>query len=71
MIETGGNLAIRRKLILRVKPQEALIRMGGYYEIKVTGAAIFDRPFPEGGDALPQDTGLIRQGGVHLIAPGK
>ncbi|HJS87982.1 MAG TPA: hypothetical protein VJ779_21220 [Acetobacteraceae bacterium] len=76
--ETGGNLAARQKLILLVKPQEGLIRMGGYYEIRVTGAATFDRSTPEGTNVVPEDTSLVhpgtslvRPGGASLIAPGK
>ncbi len=52
-----GNIATRHKLTLRVISPNAAIRLGGYYEIEVVGAATFDGK-ATGADAKPLSTAL-------------
>jgi hypothetical protein len=63
-IETSGDLANRQKIIIAVRPQAGLVRMGGYYEIEVIGAAAFDKTAPDTTKVVPRDTRLIQRSGV-------
>ena len=68
-IETEGDFGSRQKIVLAIVPQKGLVRLGGYYEVEVTGAATFDRGTAVGPDVTPRDTSLIHPGGP-LIRPG-
>jgi hypothetical protein len=41
-IHADGDFAKRERLVLAVVPQSAAVRLGGYYEIHVTGSAAFE-----------------------------
>jgi outer membrane protein OmpA-like peptidoglycan-associated protein len=60
-----GNLPNRLKIIIRVQSPNAVIRLGGYYEIEVTGAATFDGK-ATGAGVKPEDTRLAPGAGVAL-----
>lgn len=76
----SGNLASRHKVVLRVISPNTALRLGGYYEIEVTGAAAFDGQ-ATGADVKPESTTLYRsqtdmskpagaeQGPVSLYGP--
>src|ERR1035441_7275280 len=38
-VTNSGDLGSRHKIVLAVVPQKAIVKLGGYYEIEVTGAA--------------------------------
>jgi len=69
-IETGGDLGSRQKIVLAIVPQKGLVRLGGYYEVEVTGAGTFDRGTAVGLDVKPIDTRLVHPGGTELVHPG-
>jgi hypothetical protein len=68
-IETGGDFGSRQKIVLAIVPQKALVKLGGYYEVEVTGAGTFDRSTAVGPDVTPRDTSLVHPGGP-LVRPG-
>jgi hypothetical protein len=43
-IHIDGDIASRERLRLLVTAQKGLVRLGGYYEIEVTGAVAFEGP---------------------------
>jgi hypothetical protein len=45
-VHADGDFDARQKLILAVVPQPAAVRLGGYYEITITGAAAFEGTAP-------------------------
>lgn len=57
-----GNLDRSYRLVIRVTSPDAPIRLGGYYEIEVAGAARFQGP-ATGANAKPEDTSLYHPGG--------
>jgi len=61
-IETGGDFGSRQKIVLAIVPQKGLVRLGGYYEVEVTGAGTFDRGTTVGLDVKPIDTRLVHPG---------
>jgi len=69
-IETGGDFGSRQKIVLAIVPQKGLVRLGGYYEVEVTGAGTFDRGTTVGLDVKPIDTRLVHPGGTELVHPG-
>jgi hypothetical protein len=69
-IETGGDFGGRQKILLAIVPQKGLVRLGGYYEVEVTGAGTFDRGTAVGMDVKPTDTRLVNPGGTELVHPG-
>jgi hypothetical protein len=69
-IETGGDFGSRQKIVLAIVPQRGLVRLGGYYEVEVTGAVTFDRGTAVGLDVKPIDTRLVRPGSTELVHPG-
>ena len=69
-IETGGDFGSRQKIVLAIVPQRGLVRLGGYYEVEVTGAGTFDRGTAVGLDVKPIDTRLVHPGGTELVHPG-
>src|ERR1035441_5627175 len=63
-----GDLGARSKLIIRVISPDTTIRLGGYYEIEVTGAAAFDGK-ATGATVKPEHTELYDPAGP-LVKPG-
>jgi len=63
-----GDLGARSKLLIRVISPDAAIRLGGYYEIEVTGAAAFDGR-ATGATVKPENTQLYHPAGP-LVTPG-
>lgn len=61
-LSTKGNLDSRHKLLLRVISPQTALRLGGYYEIEVTGAAAFQGR-ATGPDVKPEGTSLYLGGG--------
>ncbi len=57
-----GDLGSRQKVILRVISPDTAVRLGGYYEIEVTGAVSFDGNVT-GANTKPADTALYHQVG--------
>jgi len=57
-----GNLDTLVRLVLKVYSPAAAIRLGGYYEIEVTGAVKFEGK-TTGENTKPQDTRLVHPGG--------
>jgi outer membrane protein OmpA-like peptidoglycan-associated protein len=57
-IAPSGDLDIPRTFTVYVIPQQAAIRMGGYYEIEITGAVAFGAAKAAGEGAKPVDTRL-------------
>jgi outer membrane protein OmpA-like peptidoglycan-associated protein len=57
-----GDLGSRHKVVLRVISPDTTLRLGGYYEIEVTGAAAFDGK-PTGAGVQPVDTALYHPAG--------
>jgi len=76
-IKTSGDYGSRHKTILAVVPQKGLVRLGGYYEIEVTGAAAFDGTTSATSAVKPVDTSLYHpagplvSSGVSLYKPGQ
>jgi outer membrane protein OmpA-like peptidoglycan-associated protein len=62
-----GDLGTRHKLVIRVISPDSTIRLGGYYEIEVTGAASFDGK-ATGANVTPENTELYHPGGP-LVTP--
>ena len=60
-VSTSGTLDSRHKMTLWVTAPAGAIRLGGYYEIEVTGAVAFDGK-AAGAGAKPQDTKLVTSG---------
>jgi outer membrane protein OmpA-like peptidoglycan-associated protein len=58
-----GDLGSRKKLILKVISPDTAVRLGGYYEIEVTGAVSFDGSVT-GANTKPVDTALY-----HPVGP--
>jgi outer membrane protein OmpA-like peptidoglycan-associated protein len=56
-----GNLDSPVRLVIRVTSPDAPIRLGGYYEIEVTGAVKFEGK-ATGANAKPEDTSLYHPG---------
>jgi outer membrane protein OmpA-like peptidoglycan-associated protein len=67
-ISRPGDLGSRHKLLIRVNSPATTLRLGGYYEIEVTGAATFDGK-ANGADVKPGDTALYHSAG-SLSTPG-
>lgn len=57
-IAPAGDLLTPRLFTIHVIPQQASIRMGGYYEIEITGAVAFGAAKAAGEGAKPVDTRL-------------
>lgn len=67
---THGDLTDRQRIKLAVVPQKGLIRLGGYYEIEVTGAVELAGKKGATADVAPVDTSLVKKGGTTLVRPG-
>jgi hypothetical protein len=64
-----GDLPSRQRLRLVVTAQKGAIRLGGYYEIEVTGAAAFDGP-TVGVGVRPMPSEPLVKFGAHPIQSG-
>lgn len=62
-VSPAGDLDSPRKFTLYVIPQQGVIRLGGYYEIEITGAVIYGAAKATGAGAKPEDTSLVKSGG--------
>jgi outer membrane protein OmpA-like peptidoglycan-associated protein len=65
-IAPNGDLATPRNFTIYVIPQQAAVRMGGYFEIEVTGAVRFGAAKATGEGVAPVDTRLVQETGVEL-----
>lgn len=61
-----GDLDSPRTFTIYVIPQQGTIRLGGYYEIEITGAVNFGAAKATGAGAKPEDTRLVTQPGTSL-----
>jgi outer membrane protein OmpA-like peptidoglycan-associated protein len=68
-LRTGGELTHHKRFVLRVMPQPALVKLGGYYEITVAGAVEFEGTTVGGGIRAQQSESLVKPGGA-LVTPG-
>ena len=68
-VSQAGDLGSRQKLTLRVIAPDSTLRLGGYYEIEVTGAVSFEGN-ATGAHTSPVDTALYHPGGP-LATPVK
>ena len=59
----AGDLDSPRTFTIYVIPQQGVIRLGGYYEIEITGAVNFGAAKATGAGAKPEDTSLVKPGG--------
>jgi outer membrane protein OmpA-like peptidoglycan-associated protein len=59
----AGDLDSPRAFTVYVIPQQGPIRLGGYYEIEITGAVNFGAAKATGAGAKPEDTRLVQPGG--------
>ncbi|HTJ29379.1 MAG TPA: OmpA family protein [Acidobacteriaceae bacterium] len=69
-VENHGDFAIRKRMVLAVSGQSNLVRLGGYYEVTVSGAASFDGK--EGSSAnvkLKESEALIHPMTGSLVHP--
>ena len=65
-IAPAGDLASPREFTIYVIPQPGTIRLGGYFEIEITGAVKFGGAKAAGDGVQPVDTRLVQQTGVAL-----
>ena len=61
-----GDLGTRHKLVLRVISPDTALRLGGYYEVAVTGAAAFDGRV-SGKNIKPENTELYHPSGPLAV----
>jgi hypothetical protein len=70
-LSTTGDLTKHERIRLSVIPKAGAIRLGGYYEIEVTGSVeLTGKPGATEGVA-PVDNSLVRNGGTSLVRPGQ
>ncbi|MDR2014091.1 MAG: OmpA family protein [Azoarcus sp.] len=67
--KTSGDFDSRQKLLLAVIPQKGAIRLGGYYEIEITGAAELGGK-SQTASVAPQGTALLNSSGPLLEKGG-
>jgi outer membrane protein OmpA-like peptidoglycan-associated protein len=65
-----GDLDKQQRIRLAIIPQKGLIRLGGYYEIGVSGAAEFEGSAGATAGVTPQSSALVQHGSTTLVAPG-
>lgn len=61
-VSLSGDLNSPRRFTLYVIPQQGAIRLGGYYEIEITGAVMYRAAKATGAGAKPEDTSLTKSG---------
>jgi hypothetical protein len=69
-IHTSGDFTSRERLRLVVTAQKGAIRLGGYYEIEVKGAAAFEGPTVGVGVQPILSEPLVKSGSVPLVKSG-
>jgi hypothetical protein len=69
-ITTNGDFGSRQKVVLAITAQKGLVRLGGYYEVEITGAATFEGSAGATAGVKPKNTALVHPG-VQLIQPGR
>ena len=69
-ISTTGDLKSREKFYVSVLPQKGLIRLGGYYEIEITGVATFDGAANTSNVRPQESEALVKSAGGPLVTPG-
>jgi hypothetical protein len=70
-LTTTGDLNNRARIRLAVVPKPGAIRLGGYYEIEVTGAVELAGRAGATAGVTPVDNALIKKGGQTLVTPGQ
>jgi outer membrane protein OmpA-like peptidoglycan-associated protein len=65
-IAPAGDLDKPRTFTLYLIPQQGPIRLGGYYEIEITGAVSYGSAKATGAGAAPEDTRLVKEPGTAL-----
>jgi outer membrane protein OmpA-like peptidoglycan-associated protein len=68
--DASATFISHQRIRLAVLPQNGLVRLGGYYEIEITGAAMFDRAPSATSDVKPVDTSLYHSGGSLVNSGG-
>jgi outer membrane protein OmpA-like peptidoglycan-associated protein len=68
-VSPAGDLDSPRRFTLYVIPQQGTIRLGGYYEIEITGAVIYGAAKATGAGAKPEDTSLTKSVGPLTNGP--
>jgi outer membrane protein OmpA-like peptidoglycan-associated protein len=68
-VSSSGDLGTPRTFTLHVIPQQGPIRMGGYYEIEITGAVMYGAAKATGAGSRPEDTRLVFPGGPLTNGP--
>jgi hypothetical protein len=63
-LSVPGKIPVRTQYVVEVKAQDATIRMGGYYELSVTGAVDFGDAKNASQKVQPIDTSL-----THPVGP--
>jgi len=63
-LDSPGVIPVRTQYVIEVKAQDATIRMGGYYELSVTGAVDFGTAKNTSQNTQPIDTSLY-----HPVGP--
>ena len=63
-LSVPGNIPARTQYVIEVKAQDATIRMGGYYELSVSGAVDFGQAKNTSQNVQPIDTSLVHPGGA-------
>ena len=67
-LDNHGDFAERKRMLLKVSGQSNLVRLGGYYEITITGAAQFDgREGSTAGVAMKQSESLVHPSNDSLV----
>jgi|SRR6516162_6083975 hypothetical protein len=69
-ITTKGDFDSRRKVVLAITTQKGLVRLGGYYEVEITGAAAFDRSAAATAGVKPKSSEPLLPGGSVNLLPG-
>ncbi len=68
-VSLSADLTSPRKFTLYVIPQQGAIRLGGYYEIEITGAVTYGAGKATGAGARPEDTLLSKSGAPLTNGP--
>jgi hypothetical protein len=69
-ITTKGDFDSRRKVVLVITAQKGLVRLGGYYEVEITGTAVFDGSAGATAGVRPKSSEPLLPGGSVNLLPG-
>jgi outer membrane protein OmpA-like peptidoglycan-associated protein len=61
--DAAATFLTHQRIRLAILPQKGLVRLGGYYEIEIKGAAMFDAAQSASSAVKPEDTSLVHPGG--------